>query len=76
MNLYAELIEQVDLCIDYRWGYDPDEMKGLLQIDLQEKTYRILVYPDGPRHMSRIESFANRILRECLSGNVVADLSV
>lgn len=69
-NLYAELIEMMDFCADYWWGYDPDNMRGMLQIDLREGTYKIYIYPDGPRHIKEIESFADMILQECLRGNV------
>jgi hypothetical protein len=45
-------------------------MTGILEIDLEKGTYQIKKYPDEPFLKNNLMSFANRILHDCLEGDI------
>ena len=70
MNLYAHLLNKAECLITYEFGADPHRMTGILEIDLEKGTYQIKKYPDEPFLKNNLMSFANRILHDCLEGDI------
>lgn len=70
MNLYAELLEQDDKWIVYRFGTSPQNMTGLLRISIEKGLYEIVKYPSELFLMVNVEYLAKKILRLCMSGNI------
>lgn len=70
MNLYAHLLCKKEYLITYEFGVDPHRMTGILEIDLEKGTYQIKKYPDELFLKHNLMSFANRILHDCLKGDI------
>ncbi len=76
MNYYGDLLRVEGFRIYYSYGTSLDNMTGILMVDISEGTYTNVKMPDGMEKEScRFRSFANKALRQCMSGEIQNKIS-